>query len=101
MSSLMKSMIIVPIFFLAMLVALIVYDSIEAVRTKNVVLLREDRIHFHNIIAKVNTTNFPLNIDSFHYVVFVQSNNHESRTEMMSEMDSLITVFADKVQILP
>ncbi|CAN5757066.1 hypothetical protein BH10BAC2_BH10BAC2_07630 [soil metagenome] len=97
----MKSVIIIPIFFLLMLVALIIYDSIGAVRIKKDLLLKEDRIHFHDIVVKAGHTNYSLNIDSFHYMVFIQPNDHESRAKMLEQMDSLISVFADRLQILP
>lgn len=97
----MKSIIIIPIFFLLMLVALIIYDSIGAVRLKKDLLLKEDRIHFHDIVVKAGHTNYHFNIDSFHYVVFIQPNTHESRAKMLENMDSLISIFADRLQMLP
>jgi hypothetical protein len=97
----MKSVIIIPIFFLLMLVALVIYDSVSAVRMKNDILLKEDRIHFHDIIIKAGHTNYPLNIDSFHYVIFIQPNDHKGRAKMLGQMDSIILVFADRLQILP
>lgn len=97
----MKSIIIIPIFFLLMLVALIIYDSIGAVRIKKDILLKEDRIHFHDIVIKAGHVNYALNIDSFHYVVFIQPNSHESRMKMLEQMDSLISGFADRLQMIP
>ena len=72
----MKSIIIIPIFFIVMLVALIIRDSIEATIEKKDLLMKEDRIHFNDIVNKSNKTSYPLNIDSLHYVVFGQSNSH-------------------------
>lgn len=97
----MKSIIIIPIFFLLMLVALIVYDGVSAMRMKNDILLKEDRIHFHDIVVKAGHTNYPLNVDSFHYVVFINPHDHKNRAKMLEQMDSLILAFADNLQILP
>jgi hypothetical protein len=97
----MKSIIIIPIFFLLMLLILIIYDSVDAVRMRNDLSLKEDRIHFHDIVVKAGHTNFSLNIDSFHYIVFIQTNDHKSRLKMLQQMDSTISVFAERRQILP
>lgn len=97
----MKSIIYIPVFFLAMLFALIVYDGISAYNMRNDLLLKEDRIHFHNIVIKASHTHYHLNIDSFHYVLFVQPHDHEERQKMLDDIDTAIIVFADRVQILP
>jgi len=97
----MKSIIYVPIFFLALLLALIVYDSYYAMNMRKDLLLKEDRIRFHDIVIKAGHSHYPLNIDSFHYVVFMQSHRHEERLKMFENMDTLISVFADRLQILP
>ncbi|QEC67231.1 hypothetical protein FRZ67_07955 [Panacibacter ginsenosidivorans] len=97
----MKSIIYIPIFFLAMLLALIVYDGINAINMRNDMLLKEDRIHFHSIVVKAGHTHYHFNIDSFHYVVFVQPHDHEERSKMLDDMDTTILVFAERLQILP
>ena len=97
----MKSVIYIPIFFLAMLLALIVYDGISAINMRNDLLLKEDRIHFHNIVIKAGHTHYHLNIDSLHYVVFTQPHDHEERLQILDSIDTAIIVFADRVQILP
>lgn len=89
-------MIYVPVFFLTMLFILIVYDGINAVAMRNDILLKEDRIRFHNLIIKASHTHYHLNIDSFHYVVFNQSEDHDERIKMLNDMDTLITVYADR-----
>ena len=94
-------MMYVPLFFIAMLLALIVYDGIDAINTRNDLLLKEDRIHFHNIVIKAGHTHYQLNIDSFHYVVFTQPHDHVERMKMLDDIDTAIIVFADRVQILP
>src|SRR5437868_5314985 len=96
----MKGIIIIPIFFLIMLVALIIYDSINATIERKDILLKEDRIYFNEIVSKSNKTSYPLNIDSLHYVVFGQSNSHEKRVAMLKDADSIISVYSDKMHIL-
>ena len=96
----MKSMIIIPVFFLAMLLALIIYDCINAAITKKDLLLKEDRIYFNEIVSKSNNTSYPLNIDSLHYVVFEHLNNHERRLQMLQHVDSMVSAHADEIQML-
>ena len=84
-----------------MLLALIVYDGISAINMRNDLLLKEDRIHFHDIVIKAGHTHYRLNIDSFHYVLFTQPHDHEERMKMLDDVDTAIIVFADQVQILP
>jgi hypothetical protein len=83
-----------------MLVVLIINDSINATIERRDLLMKEDRIHFNDIVNKSNKTSYPLNIDSLHYVVFGQSNSHENREAMLKDVDSIISVYADKMQIL-
>ena len=101
MSLLMKSIVYVPFFFLALLLGLIVYDVINAVNMRKDLLLKEDRIRFHSIVISAAHTHYHLNIDSFHYVVFMQPHDHEERKKMLDDMDTLITVFAARLQMLP
>jgi hypothetical protein len=97
----MKSIVYVPIFFLALLLSLIVYDGYHAMNMRKDLLLKEDRIRFHDIVIKAGHTHYPLNIDSFHYVVFMQAHSHDERLKMLDDMDTIISVFADRLQILP
>jgi hypothetical protein len=83
-----------------MLVVLIINDSINATIERRDLLMKEDRIHFNDVVNKSNKTSYPLNIDSLHYVVFGQSNSHEKREAMLKDIDSIISAYADKMQIL-
>jgi len=96
----MKSIIIIPIFFLVMLLGLIIYDSIHASFARKDLLLKEDRIYFNEIVSKSNNTSYPLNIDSLHYVVFEHSNNHDRRMQMLEHVDSMVSAHANKMQML-
>lgn len=96
----MKSIIIIPIFFIALLLAFIIHDIIDAAIAKKELLLKEDRIYFNDLVTKSYKTSYQLNIDSLHYVVFAQSNSHELRHQILQHVDSLISVHADKMQIL-
>ena len=84
-----------------MLFTLIVYDGINAINMRHDIQLKEDRISFHNLIIKAGHTHYHLNIDSFHYVVFMQPHDHDERLKMLSDMDTLITVYAERLSILP
>ena len=96
MSLIMKSMIYVPLFFLSMLLALVIYDAVNAFNLRKDLLLKEDRIHFSYLIVKSAHAHYPLIIDSFHYVVFTQHHDHDERLKMLEEMDSVILLYVEK-----
>ena len=96
----MKSIIIVPIFFIALLLAFIIHDVIDSAIEQKEFLIKQDRIYFNDLVTKSYKASYQLNIDSLHYVVFTQSNSHEMRHEMLQHVDSLISVNADRLQIL-
>lgn len=91
----MKRMIYVPLIFLFMLLSLIIYDAFDAYSLRKDMLLKQDRIRFSNIIVKAAHAHYPLKIDSFHYIIFVQRNTHDDRVKMFNDVESRISVYAE------